>query len=121
MRKPLEASDERAPIRSIRARRPDLPQVACFDTAFHRDHGELADRYAIPEELYQAGVRHYGGWHTAALMMRIYTENYSSRSQISVRPVATNWSISPYFPAMNWRYAQQSWKPAAPNPALTAA
>jgi len=41
-------------------RQPALLQVACFDTAFHRGHPELADRYAIPEELYQEGVRRYG-------------------------------------------------------------
>jgi acetate kinase len=35
-------------------------QVACFDTAFHRGHPEVADRYAIPEQLYQDGVRRYG-------------------------------------------------------------
>jgi acetate kinase len=37
-----------------------LPQVACFDTAFHRSHPEVADRFALPEELYQDGVRRYG-------------------------------------------------------------
>jgi acetate kinase len=57
---PLHQPANLAPIRSIRARRPGLPQVACFDTAFHRGHGELADRYAIPEDLYRAGVRRYG-------------------------------------------------------------
>ena len=57
---PLHQPNNLAPIRSIRARRPGLPQVACFDTAFHRGHPELADRYAIPEELYRAGVRRYG-------------------------------------------------------------
>ena len=35
-------------------------QVACFDTAFHRGHPEVADRYAIPEPLYEEGVRRYG-------------------------------------------------------------
>jgi acetate kinase len=35
-------------------------QVACFDTAFHRTHGELADRFALPEDLYRQGVRRYG-------------------------------------------------------------
>ena len=39
---------------------PDLPQVACFDTAFHRGHGALADHYAIPERFYAEGVRRYG-------------------------------------------------------------
>ena len=36
------------------------PQVACFDTAFHRGHDALADHYAIPERLYDEGVRRYG-------------------------------------------------------------
>src|SRR5262249_37517563 len=49
-----------APIRAILARSPDLPQVACFDTAFHRGHSAAADRYAIPERLYAEGVRRYG-------------------------------------------------------------
>jgi acetate kinase len=37
-----------------------LIQVACFDTAFHRTHGPVADRYAIPEQFYREGVRRYG-------------------------------------------------------------
>ncbi len=57
---PLHQPNNLAPIRSIRARFPDLPQVACFDTAFHRGHDALADHYAIPEELYREGVRRYG-------------------------------------------------------------
>ena len=39
---------------------PTLPQVACFDTAFHRGHDALADHYAIPERFYAEGVRRYG-------------------------------------------------------------
>lgn len=57
---PLHQPFNLAPIRSIRARRPDLPQVACFDTAFHRGHPEVAERFAIPESLYRQGVRRYG-------------------------------------------------------------
>ena len=34
--------------------------MACFDTAFHRGHPEVADRYALPDALYQEGVRRYG-------------------------------------------------------------
>jgi len=48
------------PIRAIRERQPRLLQVACFDTAFHRGHPEVADRFAIPEPLYAEGVRRYG-------------------------------------------------------------
>src|SRR5215469_16307140 len=57
---PLHQPNNLAPIRSIRARMPGLPQVACFDTAFHRGHDALADHYAIPEHLYVDGVRRYG-------------------------------------------------------------
>jgi len=49
-----------APINALRARFPELPQVACFDTAFHRGHSAVADRYAIPERFYAEGVRRYG-------------------------------------------------------------
>jgi acetate kinase len=57
---PLHQPANLAPIRALHANHPQIPQVACFDTAFHRGHPELADRYAIPEELYRDGVRRYG-------------------------------------------------------------
>ena len=57
---PLHQPNNLAPIRSMLTRFPGLPQVACFDTAFHRDHNVLADHYAIPERFYVEGVRRYG-------------------------------------------------------------
>ena len=57
---PLHQPANIAGIRALRSRRPLLPQVACFDTAFHRHHSEIADRFAVPEALYQEGVRRYG-------------------------------------------------------------
>jgi acetate kinase len=57
---PLHQPHNLAPIRSLLANFPSLPQVACFDTAFHRDHGDLADFYAIPRRLHEDGVRRYG-------------------------------------------------------------
>jgi acetate kinase len=57
---PLHQPNNLAPIYALRARKPDLRQVACFDTAFHRTHHALADHYAIPELLYAEGVRRYG-------------------------------------------------------------
>jgi acetate kinase len=57
---PLHQPNNLAPIRTLLAKRPELLQVACFDTAFHRSHGSLADHYAIPERFYQEGVRRYG-------------------------------------------------------------
>jgi acetate kinase len=57
---PLHQPNNLAPIRSLLASRPELPQVVCFDTAFHRSHSALADHYALPAGLYAEGVRRYG-------------------------------------------------------------
>jgi acetate kinase len=57
---PLHQPHNLAPIRSLLASFPSLPQVACFDTAFHRGHDDLADFYAIPRQLHDEGVRRYG-------------------------------------------------------------
>jgi acetate kinase len=57
---PLHQPHNLAPIRSLLTNFPNLPQVACFDTAFHRNHGPLADHYAIPQQLYDEGLRRYG-------------------------------------------------------------
>ena len=47
-------------IKTLSARFPELPQVACFDTAFHRAMPELAQRFALPRALYDEGIRRYG-------------------------------------------------------------
>ncbi|WFU85303.1 acetate kinase [Bradyrhizobium sp. CIAT3101] len=57
---PLHQPHNLAPIRSLLANFPALPQVACFDTAFHRTHDVVADHYAIPYQLHAEGVRRYG-------------------------------------------------------------
>jgi acetate kinase len=57
---PLHQPHNLAPIGVLLERTPDLPQVACFDTAFHRGNPDLAQRFAIPAELHDAGVRRYG-------------------------------------------------------------
>lgn len=47
-------------VRAMRRARPDQPQIACFDTAFHRSHAPLVTRMAIPRWLHDEGVRRYG-------------------------------------------------------------
>jgi len=57
---PLHQPHNLAAIRMLRETQPQIPQVACFDTAFHRAHPQLADLYALPWGYYEAGVRRYG-------------------------------------------------------------
>jgi len=57
---PLHQPHNLAALRALRAWQPDLPQIACFDTAFHRTHPLRADLYALPRKFYDAGVRRYG-------------------------------------------------------------
>lgn len=57
---PLHNPPAIAVLKTLAARYPALPQVACFDTAFHRGHPAVADRFAIPDAFYQQGVRRYG-------------------------------------------------------------
>jgi acetate kinase len=57
---PLHQPHNLAPIRALLARRAEIPQVACFDTAFHRSNPPLAQMFALPKELTDAGVRRYG-------------------------------------------------------------
>ncbi|MDX9706664.1 MAG: acetate/propionate family kinase [Azospira sp.] len=47
-------------VRALSARLPDVPQIACFDTAFHRTQQPLAQLFAIPRALTEEGVRRYG-------------------------------------------------------------
>ncbi|RZL89876.1 MAG: acetate/propionate family kinase [Variovorax sp.] len=57
---PLHQPHNLAPIRALLQRAPDLPQVACFDTAAHRSNPALAQMFALPQALTDAGVRRYG-------------------------------------------------------------
>jgi len=57
---PLHQPHNLAPIRALLARAPNLPQVACFDTAMHHSNPPLAQMYALPRALSDAGVRRYG-------------------------------------------------------------
>ena len=47
-------------IRAVAELLPDLPQVACFDTAFHRSQPAVAQLFALPRAITQQGVRRYG-------------------------------------------------------------
>ncbi|MDL9997511.1 acetate/propionate family kinase [Variovorax sp. J22P240] len=57
---PLHQPHNLEPIRALLQRAPDLPQVACFDTAAHRSNPPVAQMFALPKEFSDAGVRRYG-------------------------------------------------------------
>lgn len=57
---PLHQPHNLAGIRAARDAFPGVPQVACFDTAFHRRHPWVNDAFALPMEFYERGVRRYG-------------------------------------------------------------
>lgn len=57
---PLHQPHNLAPIKILLERRPELPQVACFDTSFHRTNPQIAQLYALPLEYAEAGVVRYG-------------------------------------------------------------
>jgi acetate kinase len=57
---PLHQPHNLAAIEAAFERLPDVPQVACFDTSFHRGHSAVAELVPLPLEIRNAGVRRYG-------------------------------------------------------------
>lgn len=57
---PLHQPHNLAGIRAAQQAFPGVPQVACFDTAFHRSHPFVNDTFALPRSFYAEGVRRYG-------------------------------------------------------------
>lgn len=57
---PLHQPHNLAGIRAARMAFPGAPQIACFDTSFHRNHPFVADTFALPRSYYDEGIRRYG-------------------------------------------------------------
>jgi acetate kinase len=57
---PLHEPHNLAPIKVAMNLNPELPQVACFDTAFHRTAPEVDQAFALPYSFYEEGIRRYG-------------------------------------------------------------
>jgi acetate kinase len=57
---PLHQPHNLAPIRTIAEAAPHIPQVACFDTSFHRSQAHVAQSFALPRKFSDAGIRRYG-------------------------------------------------------------
>lgn len=57
---PLHQPHNLAAVKAVMQLRPDLAQVACFDTAFHRGRAQVTERFGLPEDLFRQGVRRWG-------------------------------------------------------------
>lgn len=57
---PLHQPHNIAGIEAAREAWPDVPQIACFDTGFHRAHPFVNDTFALPRRFFNEGVRRYG-------------------------------------------------------------
>ena len=57
---PLHQHHNLAAVRALAEIDPDLPQIGCFDTAFHAGHDPVTHSYALPRQLRDSGVRRYG-------------------------------------------------------------
>ncbi|MGI9287483.1 MAG: acetate/propionate family kinase [Pseudomonadales bacterium] len=57
---PLHQPHNITGVQSLQKHFPKVPQVACFDTGFHRTLSTMAEHYALPEEWYRRGIRRYG-------------------------------------------------------------
>ena len=110
---PLHQPHNLAGVRAARRAFAGVVQVACFDTAFHRQQPELNSRFALPQHLFDAGIRRYG-FHglsyesilaqlvaadAAAARRRIVVAHLGNGSSMCAmhegRPVATTMSFSP--------------------------
>jgi acetate kinase len=57
---PLHQPHNLGPVRTLLEAVPHIPQIGCFDTAFHRTQGTLAQSFALPRHYTEGGVRRYG-------------------------------------------------------------
>jgi acetate kinase len=57
---PLHQPHNLAAVRGVQQLRPDLLQVACFDTSFHRGRQGVTERFGLPDEMFQEGIRRWG-------------------------------------------------------------
>src|SRR5689334_8972925 len=106
---PLHLPSEIAIIEAIAREHPDVPQVACFDTAFHRRMPESAQRLPLPRALWDDGVRRYGFhglsyeyvvWKLgAAVRGRLIIAHLGSGASLAAvldgRPVDTTMGLTP--------------------------
>ena len=80
---PLHQPHNLAPIEEILRAAPHVPQVACFDTAFHQSQPHLAQAYALPREITDSGVKRYGfhglSYEYVSARLRVVAPEYGDK------------------------------------------
>lgn len=93
---PLHQPHNVTGIRAVAALRPDLPQVACFDTAFHQTQPDIARMFPLPKTLTDAGIKRYGfhglSYEYIALRLR-ETRGLKDRSKVIVAHLGNGSSL----------------------------
>lgn len=81
---PLHQPHNLQGIEAFRAAFPDLPQVACFDTAFHRSLPDVARAFALPPSVTAQGVQRYGfhGLSYQYIMMRLMEHTPAAQGRV---------------------------------------
>ena len=80
-------------IQAIGKHYPDLPQMACFDTAFHAVMPEVARRLPLPRKLWDQGVRHYG-FHGLSYEFIVSALGAEARGRVIVAHLGNGASIA---------------------------
>ena len=80
-------------IEAATARFPGLPQVAGFDTAFHRRMPEVAQRFPLPHDLWHAGIRRYG-FHGLSYEYIVATLGAAAQGRLVIAHLGTGASLA---------------------------
>ena len=103
---PLHQPHNLVPIRILNQRRPELPQVACFDTAFHCSQEEVAQAFALPSSITDRGVRRYGfhglSYEYIASLLPDF-EPKASSGRVVIAHLETGPACARSVPARVWR------------------
>jgi acetate kinase len=80
-------------IEAVKVRFPEMPQVACFDTAFHRTMPEVAQRFTLPREFWDEGVRRYG-FHGLSYEYIVATLGAAARGRLVIAHLGNGASLA---------------------------
>jgi len=90
---PLHLPGEIEGIEAVARHFPDLPQVVCFDTAFHRDMPDVAQRFPLPGALWDVGIRRYG-FHGLSYEYVVYELGAASRGRVVIAHLGSGASMA---------------------------